>query len=394
MRKIKIGIFNDSFYPMLDGVVTAIDNYATLLLKNFDCDVTVFTVGSCKGKKDTKEHPYKVVKSKSLRIFFLDYDLPTPNRDKQFKKALEESDLDIVYFHSPVSMGKAAIKYAKKHNIPIICHLHSQFWCDFYRATKSKVLASMLLRKIMKVFNQSDCAIAVNDFTKDLFIKDYKLTAPVKVVNNATNMLPLENPEEAKSFINEKYGLSSDRKVFTFVGRLNKLKNIDLTLDSLALLKKKYDNFTFLLVGGGKDQEYFEQRVKKLDLEDNVIFTGKIHDQDLLKKVYCRADLLLFPSLYDTDGIIKFEAASQCTPSVLVENSGAASQIIDNETGFIVKNTPESFAEKIYEVITNDKLYEKVSQNCFNNLYRTWEDSAKEIYQLICELIEKNKKQK
>lgn len=393
MNKIKVGIFNDSFYPMLDGVITAIDNYATLLLDK-NCEVTVFTVGSCKGKKDTKDHPYKVVKSKTMRLFFLDYDLPTPNRDKKFKKLLEESDLDIVYFHSPMGLGKTAIKYAKAHNIPIISHLHSQFYSDFYRATRSKLISDALLRKIIKVFNNSDCAIAVNDFTKDLFRNNYKLKSPVKVVNNATNMTPVDNIEEAKRFINEKYGFNPDRKIFTYVGRITKLKNIDTTLNALAILKKKYDNFTFLVVGGGKDMSYFEQRVKKLGLTDNVIFAGKIHDQDLLKKVYARADLLLFPSLYDTDGIIKFEAASQYTPTVFVENTGAASQIIDNETGFISARTPEAFAEKIYEAITNDSLYEKVSKNCYEKVYRTWQDSANEVYNLMLELIEKKKSEK
>ena len=389
MKKLKIGIFNDSFYPMLDGVITCIDNLGTLLLK--DCDVTIFTVGSCKGKKDTQTHPYKVVKSKSLRIFFLDYNLPTPAFDKQFKKALDESNLDIVYIHSPITIAKAGLKYAKKHNIPAVCHLHSQFWKDFYQNTKSKFLSNLLLKTIMRVFNKSDHAIAVNEFTKDLFINEYKLKIPTDVVYNATNMRPLENLEDAKKVVNEKYQLTTDEKIFTFVGRLNKLKNIDLILDSLALLKEKYTNFKFLLVGGGKAEKYFKNKTKLLNLEDKVIFTGKVYDKELLKSIYARADLLLFPSHYDTDGIIKFEAASQGTPTVYVKGTGAASSIIDLETGFVAENNAQSFANKIYLAINDEKLYKKVSENCKTKLYRTWEDSAADVFSLLTKIVTESK---
>lgn len=389
MEKLKIGIFNDSFYPMLDGVITCIDNLGTLLLK--DCDVTIFTVGSCKGKKDTLSHPYKVVKSKSLRIFFLDYNLPLPAFDKQFKKALNESDLDLVYIHSPITIAKAGLKYAKKHNIPVVCHLHSQFWKDFYQSTKSKFLSNLLLKSIMKVFNKCDYAVAVNEFTRDLFKNEYKLKIPTEVIYNATNMLPLEDKDKAKELINEKYQLSADEKIFTFVGRLNKLKNIDLILDSLKLLKEKYSNFKFLLVGGGKAENHFRKRVTKLNLEDKVIFTGKVYDKELLKSIYARADLLLFPSHYDTDGIIKFEAASQGTPTVYIKGTGAASSIVDLETGFVAENNAQSFADKIYMAITDDKLYQKVSENCKTKLYRTWEDSAADVLHLLTKITKESK---
>lgn len=392
MQKLKIGIFNDSYYPMIDGVITCLDNLAKILQKQ--CEVTVFTVGGCKGKKDTATHPYKVVKSKSLRLFFLDYDLPTPALDKQFKKALEESELDIVYIHSPITIAKTGLKYAKKHNIPVVCHLHSTFWPDFYQSTKSKVISNFLLRKIMKVFNRCDCAITVNEYTRDLFRNEYKLKIPAKVIYNATNMLPIEDKKSANDLVNQKFNLTENEKIFTFVGRLNKLKNIDLILESLSILKQKYENFKFLLVGGGKHEKHFRKQIEKLKIQDKVIFTGKIYDQNLLKSIYARADLLLFPSDYDTDGIIKFEAASQGTPTVFVKNTGASSSITDLETGFVSDKNAQRFAEKIYLAITDEKLYNHVSENCKTKLYRTWEDSAREILKLLSDLIKENKKKR
>ena len=390
MNKLKIGLFIDSFYPMVDGVINVVDTQAKLLSDK--CDITVFTVKPRPGKKDTIEHPYKTVKSKILPAYFLDYDLALPGIDKKFKKALNESNLDLVYIHSPSTIAKIGIKYAKKHNIPVMAHLHSQFKRDYYKVTHSKLLTSMLLKSTINIFNKSDLCVAVNSFTKDLYINEYKLKAKTTVVPNATDMKPLENLEEAKKEINEKYNFSPDLKVFTFVGRINKLKNIDLILDSLALLKEKYTNFKFLLIGSGREEKYFIKKINKLKLENHVIMTGKITDKELLKKIYARADLLLFPSHYDTDGLIKFEAAAQKTPTVFVENTGAASQITDNFNGFITKNNANDFCKRIYEVITNNELYQTVSENAYNHLYRTWPESVNEIWNIITELTKSNTK--
>ena len=110
-------------------------------------------------------------------------------------------------------------------------------------------------------------------------------------------------------------------------------------------------------------------------------------DKEKLKKIYARADLFLFPSQYDTDGLVKMEAAAQKTPTVFVEGTGAASSIIDKETGYISNSTPEGFAETVYQAITDEELYNKISQNVFEKVYRTWDKSAKEVYDLIVEKI-------
>ena len=148
MKKLNVGLFIDTFYPMVDGVVTDVDNLATILSET--CNVTVFTVKPAdKSKKDEREHAYKVVRAKSSSLFFLDYDLPRPGSDKEFLKILNESDLDAVYFHSPMSLAKHAIKYAKSKNIPIISHMHSQYKRDFMRATHSRLLTKILLKIII-----------------------------------------------------------------------------------------------------------------------------------------------------------------------------------------------------------------------------------------------------
>ena len=94
-HKPRIGLFIDTFFPMIDGVVMVVDSYARRMSRV--ADVTVFTT---KGRKsyDDALLPYKVVRCPIMRLFGLDYDLPLPSLSHNFKKAIKDANLDIVHF--------------------------------------------------------------------------------------------------------------------------------------------------------------------------------------------------------------------------------------------------------------------------------------------------------
>lgn len=98
--KITIGIFIDTFFPMTDGVIMVVDNYARRLIKY--ANVIVFTPSYIGSDFDDSALPYKVVRCYSLKTYFWDYNLPIPKLDKKFKKILDSYKLDIVHINSPL----------------------------------------------------------------------------------------------------------------------------------------------------------------------------------------------------------------------------------------------------------------------------------------------------
>ena len=127
-KELTIGLFVDTYYPMVDGVVMVVDNYARKL--STIMNVIVFCT---KIKRfDDSMFPYKVVRCPSFKIPFLDYSFPIPN--KKFKKEIEKFNLDIVHIHSPFTIGRVASLYAKKNNIPLVGTMHSQLKKDFKRS--------------------------------------------------------------------------------------------------------------------------------------------------------------------------------------------------------------------------------------------------------------------
>lgn len=374
-KKLNVGLFIDTFFPMVDGVIMVVDNYARRLSEF--CNVTVFTLRPRGYKKCNRTYPYKVVQCGKLIVPFLDYDLPMPKLDGKFMKALKEAKLDIVHIHSPFTVGKVGIEYAKKHNIPCIASLHSQFKRDFFRATKSKTLTKILLKGIIKKFDACDECYATNENHAALFYDEYGLGHLPKVQRNGTDMLPIKDLEAAYETVNAKFDIPSSVPLFLFVGRINKLKNIYFLLDALCLVKT---DFRMMFVGDGHDLSDFKSKAEASPIASKVQFTGKITDRELLSAIYARAKLFLFPSLYDTNSLVQIEAASQRTPTVFLKGSVTSGTVTDNVNGFICEPTIEAFAAKVDEVCCNEELYARVSAGAYDMLYVTWDQCVSEIY--------------
>jgi len=392
MEKLRVGLFIDTFYPMVDGVIQVVDQTAKRLCKF--CDVTVFTTKARKKRVDTIDHPYKVVRCKVMPVPGVDYDLALPCFDRKFKKALKDEKLDIVHIHSPFTIGKQGINYAKKHNIPVIATMHSQFKRDFQKSVKMNWLANLMTSIIMNTFDKCDRCYAVNSKIAEMYHYDYKSKVLPDVLLNGTDFTPIEDEQKALNLVNEKYNLDKDIPVFLFVGRITVLKNILFIAKSLKLLKDKGKKFKMIYVGSGPDEEKLRKYVEELGLKDDVILTGRIMDRELIKALYFRSKLFLFPSNYDANSLVQIEAASQKTPTVFIEGSATCASVTNDVNGFITAPNEEAFAEKIYEVLNDDELYEKVKENAFKDLYRSWDDCVQVAYNLYLEHIAKKKEEK
>lgn len=387
MEKLKVGLFIDTWYPMVDGVIMVVDNYAKRLSKF--CDVTVFTVNA-RGK-DKTSHRYKVVKCKRMKLKGIDYDLPLPKFDRKFKKELEKSNLDIVHIHSPFSLGKIGVKYAKKHNIPCVATMHSQYKQDFYKATHNKFITNIMLKKIMKVFNNCDEYYAVNQKIAEIFY-DYGAKHMPLVQNNGTDLTFDNNKQELCDIINKKHNLKQDDIVFLFLGRIIALKNVFFILDSLKILKENGYKFKMFYVGSGPDSEKLQHKINEYNMQNDVILTGKIMEREIVKAYYARAKLFLFPSLYDASSLVQIEAASQGTPSLFIKGAPTSSTILEDVNGYVSENDTSKFAEKIMEILNNEKHYNEVSENARKDLFVTWDDCVKQMYEKYLINIQNNKK--
>lgn len=389
--KKTVAIFCDVFYPSVDGVISVVNNIAIQMSKFFN---VVVCVPKHKGIT-TQRKEYLVLGVRSAYISMLKYSYCFyPSSDKVFVDQLKRLRIDLVHFHSPFAMGQFAARFARKRNIPLIATLHSQYKLDFENVTKNKIMAKLLLEKVVKTFNKADALTTMNPFCEKI-AREYGITIPIEIIQNATNMLPFDNAEKIAE-TKAKYGIDSKRPVLLSVGRLVRVKNLNLLIDSLKLLKEKNFDFIAIVVGEGSMRKSLEKKVQKFGLSNNVFFTGLLTDFEELCALYSISDLFLLPSVYETVSLVRIEAAIQCTASLVVENTVSASLIVDGENGFIAKNNSIDFANKIVEIFSDKNKLKKASQNAQKDMSVHWSDVAIQIKAFYEKMLLdfKSKKQK
>ncbi len=377
---MKVGLFIDTWYPMVDGVIKVVDNYARRLVKY--CEVVVFcpeTRGF--SREDDEKLPYKVVRCSSVPLIKSDYDIPAPALDPKFEAQLIRSGIDLVHIHSPFSVGLAGVLYAKLHRLPVVATLHSQYRQDFEKPLRFKPAVDVAMDAIMRVFNACDECWAVNGGIKDLYVNEYGLTAPCKVRLNATDHRPVSDPAEAARIVNETYGVPADATVFLFVGRINFIKNIDFTVRALAKAKALgLKNFRMLFAGRGQDEEKLAALVQEQGLADEVVMCGLVSGREMLENLYSRAKLFLFPSLYDANSLVQIEAACQGTPTLFLEGARTAATVTPGVDGFVCPPDEDAYARMILDILAHPDLYGKVSEAARRDLYLNWDDVVRDVF--------------
>ena len=312
---------------------------------------------------------------------------------KQVKKYLDlRQKPDVIYSAVPsLDCAYYSAQYAQKHNIPVVATMHTQFKKDFLRAVKSEMLANKLNNNLIELFNKCDECWAVNKAVAEIYRDEYGYKTTPRVMNNATEFVPVKDPAKAKKQIDKKYNIKKDEKVFLFVGRINTVKNILFIVESLRNLKDKNPNFKFkmLFVGSGPDEDKLRLCIDELDMKKEIIMCGKVSDREELAKYFSRADLFLFPSVYDCSSIVQIESASQSTPALFLKGTATASTVTDNVNGYLAEHTPEAYADRILEIMKDEKLYKEVCKNAYKDLYRNWNDTVDEAYEIYKELIAK-----
>ena len=223
MKKLKIGIFLDNYYPSVDGVVLVVDNLASELAKYND--VTVVIPYTSTTQEDF-EKPYKIIRIGSIPIPFTEYRLGkySNSLSKEYRTLVKEN-FDIIHIHSPFTIGSLGLKVAKKLNIPCIATMHTRFDFEIRKVVNNDLIVNQVIKQIIKVYNKCDKCIAINNAMIKVFA-DYGYKYTPTIIYNGTDLKPLKNPEENIAKINHKFNLAEDDIVFLFVGRITSIKNI------------------------------------------------------------------------------------------------------------------------------------------------------------------------
>ncbi|MBR5900460.1 MAG: glycosyltransferase [Clostridia bacterium] len=384
-EKLRLLEAMDVYLPDVDGVINCMHNYCL----NIN-DKTVLTVAVPKNRKGYVDiQPYSILRCKSIHVPFLNDYYGFPNSDRAFKKKIREREFDIIHCHSPFNMTNFVLKEAKRRGIPAVATFHSNMRPIFKSILKSKIITEMCMRHLGRKYNKFDECFVCSPLVEEQ-LRSFGYTGKVTYLPFGTDFKKCECVEENRQKANEIFNIKPDQPVFIYVGRVMKLKRIDFILRSLKIVKDKGVDFKFYIVGKGAESEKLKKLSKKLGFTDEqVIFTGFL-PREQFPIIFSRADLLLFPSLYDNFGLVKVEGASYKTPGLFIKNSCAGYGITDGVDGYLSEDDEQSFAEKIIEATNSGRLKE-VGEKAMENCYISWAECTDILYDRLVEIVKERK---
>ncbi|MBU2540556.1 MAG: glycosyltransferase family 4 protein [Candidatus Omnitrophica bacterium] len=241
--------------------------------------------------------------------------------------------IDIIVCGVPVSIGLIGLVFKKIARLP---------YCVFYyggelEKYKRRKIILRLLERVLK----NACFVIVNSEFTSKEVKKFGIEED-KVIKVTPGVdVQIFKPDLDCSDLKKRLGLEN-KKVLLTVSRLVERKGIDVVIKALARLSEKFPSLVYLIVGSGEQEGYLKALVEKNSLNKNVIFIGKVTNEDL-PKYYNLCDIYVMPNrktlgeeIIEGFGI-SFIEASACAKPVIGGNSGGAGEAVwDKRTGFLI----------------------------------------------------------
>ncbi len=351
--RLRIAIFSDSALPILNGVSISVDALIREL-RNRGHSVTLFTAQQ-RGPTDPDSNTYRFRAIETP--WTKGYPLAYPPFYRMLRK-FRGMEFDLVHAHTPFTIGFVGLRWAESHNLPILATYHTLYdrYAHYIPLFPRRYVRFKIAKHTNYFFNRVNHVIAPSEAALR-WLRRHSVTTPATVIpTGVAYRRPLDGEE-----VRQRLGIPLDQRVLLYVGRLAKEKNLRTLFEAAARVFERESAARLWLVGDGPYRAECHRIVRELQIGDRVRFVGFVPREEV-DAYYAAADLFVFPSITETQGLVVQEAMSYGLPAVAVTGGGASEGIEPGRNGYVVKNDPETFADRILELLADDELFEAFSE--------------------------------
>ena len=353
---MKILIASDLHWPTINGVATFSRNLAQGMA-SLGHEVHVIAPSQTGKKHKEIDGNYVIHRTASVPFPFYQNFRISLNPSKEVKKIIAEFDPDVIHIQMLMWIGQAAMKYGNRNGIPIVSTNHAmpENLMDNLKllAPVSRPINYILTEYGARFHAKADIVTLPTQSAIDMFKASDKVDVPMYPVSNGIDLSRF-TPGDAPKEIYEKFNLPRNKKIITYIGRLDAEKHLSVLIEAFRNVKADVSNIHLMIVGGGTDQENLARLVQKYEIEDNVTFTG-IVTGDELSALHKVGTVYVMPSPAELQSIATLEAMASGQPVVAVD-AGALKELCQNErNGYLCqKDNVEEITEGIRAIITDE----------------------------------------
>jgi glycosyltransferase involved in cell wall biosynthesis len=372
---MKIGMFTDTYSPQINGVVTVIK----LLQRELaNCGHEVFVFAP--SHPNYKDKEIRVYRFPSIKFAFQDEYRVAGLYQRQAFSVFPH--LDIVHSHDPFSMGFLAMWVSKRYNIPHLHHYHTLYTEYRHYIPRPIRPPAKVAEKVSAAFcNLCSCVIAPSQKMKEELIR-YGVSKPIFPLPFGIDKSEFEG--EIKWDVRKELNISGSLLLHT--GRLGAEKNIKFLLRAFKQMTRQRE-MTLVITSGGPQKEELEKHADQLGIKDKVVFTGYLEREKLID-LYRQADLFVFASKTETQGIVLLESMAAGTPVVAIGKMGVLDIVKDKETGILVEEDEEEYAKAVLKLLEDPHRLKLMGEKALlyahsMSAQKCTEDLVKIYYRLV-----------
>ena len=347
IKPLKVLFISDVYFPRINGVSTSIHTFVTQLQA---LGHTAHVIAPAYNSHADDADWIKRIPARSI-YFDPEDKLMKYGEALKLLPELQAENYDLIHIHTPFVAHYVGLKLAKLLNIPCIETYHTFFedYLHHYLPFIPKPIARGLARFISKrQCNQVSAIVAPSQPMLDV-LRGYGITVPAEVIPTGLQAHSFA-AADGKVF-RQKHNIPLDRPMLLYVGRVAFEKNIDFLLGMAKVLSEERPDILLVITGEGPAEASLHQLTKTLNIEKNVQFIGYLNRETELNACYQSADVFVFASKSETQGLVLLEAMAQGTPVVAIAELGTASILVEGQGALIAKENTLEFAQKVLQLL-------------------------------------------
>jgi glycosyltransferase involved in cell wall biosynthesis len=347
------------FSPKFGGSVTVPYQLSKELAKK-DHDVTVITSDFGLDQnyiKEIEQCGVNVIPFTTIAHFGLFIYTPTLNSWLQYNI----KKYDVIHLHNFRSYQNNCVShFALKNNVPYILQAHGSV-LPFFQKKQLKLLYDYVWGE--QILKGASLFIAVSNEEKSQYLQMKIPDNKIVITPNGIDLSKFEVIPPHGLF-RKKYKIANEENYILYLGRLHKRKGIDFLIEGFSKIPvcdKKYR----LVIAGPDDGflDFLIKQVKQLQIEDRVIFTGMLSEEDKYKALV-DADVFVNPGILEIFGLVPFEAIMSGTPVIVANDCGCGEIIEDIKGGICVKfGDISGLTERICWILEHKKESQELVRN-------------------------------
>jgi 1,2-diacylglycerol 3-alpha-glucosyltransferase len=340
---MKILFISDVYFPRINGVSTSIETFRHELRS---LGHTVHLIAPDYPGSSSDESDIMRVPSRQLP-FDPEDRLMKFNWVMEHLEKLCNEHYDIIHIQTPFVAHYLGTKLSRLLDIPCIETYHTFFeeYLHHYIPFVPKAMMGSVARRFSRHQGNSLDGMVVPSRPMMEVLRNYGVTTHAEVI--PTGLEPESFVPGNGDEFRKKYGIAQDRPMLLFVGRVAHEKNIGFLLHVADRVRKDIPKVLLLIAGAGPAREGLEHDADKLGLSDNVMFIGYLDRHTELNNCYHSADIFVFSSRTETQGLVLLEAMAQGVPVVSTAEMGTRDVLREGVGVWIAEEELEDFSGKV-----------------------------------------------